>query len=53
MGLKALCAHEFVWPIPMPIRITLMTLGAVWFLKCNVNGNNNGLHLITSGNKFE
>jgi hypothetical protein len=24
-------------------------LGAVWFLKYNVNGNGNGLHSITSG----
>jgi hypothetical protein len=27
--------------------------GAVWFTKCNVKGNGNGLHLITGGNKFE
>jgi hypothetical protein len=27
--------------------------GAVWFTKYNVNGNGNGSHLITSGNKFE
>jgi hypothetical protein len=28
-------------------------LGAVWFTKCNVKGNGNGLHSITDGNKFE
>jgi hypothetical protein len=28
-------------------------LGAVWFTKCNVKGNGNGLHLITGGKKFE
>jgi hypothetical protein len=28
-------------------------LGAVWFEKCNVKGNGNGLHSITGGNKFE
>jgi hypothetical protein len=28
-------------------------LGAVWFKKCNANGNGNGLRSITSGNKFE
>jgi hypothetical protein len=27
--------------------------GVVWFTKCNVNGNGNGLHSITGGNKFE
>ena len=27
--------------------------GAVWFTKCNVKGNGNGLHSITGGNKFE
>jgi hypothetical protein len=27
--------------------------GTVWFTKCNVKGNNNGLHSITVGNKFE
>jgi hypothetical protein len=27
--------------------------GAVWFTKCNVKGNGNGLHLITGGKKFE
>jgi hypothetical protein len=25
-------------------------LGVVWFTKCNVNGNGNNSHLITSGN---
>jgi hypothetical protein len=25
----------------------------VWFKKCNAKGNDNGLHLITVGNKFE
>jgi hypothetical protein len=34
-------------------RFYTLFLGAVWFLKCNVNGNGNGLHSITSGNKFE
>jgi hypothetical protein len=28
-------------------------LGAVWFMKSNVNGNGNDLHSITIGNKFE
>jgi hypothetical protein len=28
-------------------------LCAVWFTKCNAKGNDNGLHLITVGNKFE
>jgi hypothetical protein len=28
-------------------------LGAVWFKKCNVNGNGNGFGSITGGNKFE
>jgi hypothetical protein len=28
-------------------------LGVVWFPKCNINGNGNGLHLITIGNKFK
>jgi hypothetical protein len=27
-------------------------LGVVWFTKCNVKGNGNGLHSITGGNKF-
>jgi hypothetical protein len=27
--------------------------GVVWFTKCNVKGNCNGLHSITGGNKFE
>jgi hypothetical protein len=27
--------------------------GAVWFKKCNANGNGNGLRSITGGNKFE
>jgi hypothetical protein len=27
--------------------------GAVWFTKCNVNGNGNDSHSSTSGNKFE
>jgi hypothetical protein len=27
--------------------------GAVWFKKCNVNGNGNGFGSITDGNKFE
>jgi hypothetical protein len=27
--------------------------GAVWFTKCNAKGNDNGLHSITVGNKFE
>jgi hypothetical protein len=27
--------------------------GAVWFKKCNVNGNGNGFGSITGGNKFE
>jgi hypothetical protein len=31
----------------------LRDLGAVWFKKCNVNGNGNGLRSITDGNKFE
>jgi hypothetical protein len=30
-----------------------MKLGAVWFTKCNVKDNGNGLHSITGGNKFE
>jgi hypothetical protein len=30
-----------------------MNLGAVWFKKCNANGNGNGFGLITGGNKFE
>jgi hypothetical protein len=28
-------------------------LGAVWFKKCNANGNGNGLCSITTGNKFK
>ena len=36
-----------------PIPAKRNSLGAVWFPKCNVNGNGNGLHSITSGNKFE
>jgi hypothetical protein len=28
-------------------------LGAVWFKKCNANGNGNGFGSITGGNKFE
>jgi hypothetical protein len=31
----------------------IFNLGAVWFKKCNTNGNGNGLRLITGGNKFE
>jgi hypothetical protein len=27
--------------------------GAVWFAKCNVNGNGNDSQLNTGGNKFE
>jgi hypothetical protein len=27
--------------------------GAVWFKKCNANGNGNGFGSITAGNKFE
>jgi hypothetical protein len=27
--------------------------GAVWFKKCNANGNGNGFGSITGGNKFE
>jgi hypothetical protein len=30
-----------------------MKLGVVWFTKCNVKGNGNGLYSITGGNKFE
>jgi hypothetical protein len=30
-----------------------MSLGAVWFTKCNAKGNGNGLDSITIGNKFE
>jgi hypothetical protein len=28
-------------------------LGAVWFKKCNANGNGNGFGSITGGNKFK
>jgi hypothetical protein len=31
----------------------VMNQGAVWFPKCNIKDNGNGLHSITSGNKFE
>jgi hypothetical protein len=34
-------------------RIWTKNLGVVWFTKCNVKGNGNGLHSITGGNKFE
>jgi hypothetical protein len=30
-----------------------MNQGAVWFKKCNANGNGNGFGSITDGNKFE
>jgi hypothetical protein len=30
-----------------------MSLGAVWFKKCNANDNSNGFGLITGDNKFE
>jgi hypothetical protein len=30
-----------------------MNQSVVWFTKCNVKGNGNGLHSITDGNKFE
>jgi hypothetical protein len=32
--------------------LSLVT-GAVWFKKCNANGNGNGFGSITDGNKFE
>jgi hypothetical protein len=28
-------------------------LGAIWFNKCNANGNDNGLRSIAGVNKFE
>jgi hypothetical protein len=39
---------------PNPLDLEIVNYqGAVWFTKCNVKGNGNGLHLITGGNKFE
>jgi hypothetical protein len=35
------------------ILLYLPILGAVWFKKCNANGNGNGFGSITGGNKFE
>ena len=31
----------------------LVILGAVWFTKCNINGNGNASHSSTSDNEFE
>jgi hypothetical protein len=35
------------------LLVRWLHLGAVWFKKCNANGNGNGLRSITGGNKFE
>jgi hypothetical protein len=41
---------------PPLIVLTLINgkvLGAIWFTKCNVNGNGNDSHSNIGGNKFE
>jgi hypothetical protein len=39
--------------IPMVCNELTNHYGAVWFKKCNANGNGNGFGSITDGNKFE
>jgi hypothetical protein len=52
-----LCCHT--WGMVEAIFVldvvysTCIHLGAVWFKKCNANGNGNGFGSITGGNKFE
>ena len=36
-----------------PLGVLSDAKGAVWFKKCNANGNGNGFGSITGGNKFE
>jgi hypothetical protein len=39
--------------VDAPVTYSAWNLDVVWFTKCNVKGNGNGLHSITVGNKFE
>jgi hypothetical protein len=45
--------HMLVRELWFGRSMMLINLGAVWFTKCNVKGNGNGLPSITDGNKFE
>jgi hypothetical protein len=50
------CALPFPtqsYPYDLMVETDSNIQGAVWFTKCNVKGNGNGLHLIMGGNKFE